>query len=436
MKILMATNTYLNVVGGLEKSVQSFARKFRDLGHEVLIAGPDFVGQELGQDQPKRKKNQSKEDSHPLQKAPFSLSLPFRGKLERKIAAFNPDIVHAHHPFLMGEMALRFSAYYGKPVVFTYHILFNEYAHYLPSVSSRFSKVFLVTLAAGFCNLVSRVIAPSESVREVLRGQGVQTQLEVVPTGIEYAQFSKGNRDKKRQELGLSDQAVLLGYVGRLAPEKNLNFLMENVLRFMDENKEAHFLVAGKGPSENELKQRLESSGLSDRFHFMGALQGQELIDCYHALDIFVFTSKSETQGLVLCEAMAAGVPVVAIDAPGVREVIQDLKNGRLVAHENHEEFQMALSWCMTQSESQLNQIRHNAQETAKAFSMDLCAAKALEVYREVQKDFSSRQWGLVNRIVRCFKIELMILSNFVRSLACALSALISPQFFEQEKRV
>ena len=148
-------------------------------------------------------------------------SLPFRPKLERAIAKFKPDVIHAHHPFLMGEMALRFSAYYDRPVIFTYHIMFSQYAHYLPSFSPAFSERFLVELAAGFCNLSTRVIAPSESVREILRAQGVKTAIDVVPTGVDVKKYAHGNRDKIRKELGLPENAVLLGHVGRLAPEKN-----------------------------------------------------------------------------------------------------------------------------------------------------------------------------------------------------------------------
>ncbi len=417
MKILMVTNTYLNVVGGLEKSIQSFTQKLRELGHKVLIAGPEFVGEEIGGSQ----------GSHPLTSRHSPLSLPFRGKLEKIIAQFNPDIIHAHHPFLMGEMALRFSAYYARPVIFTYHIMFNQYAHYLPSVSSRLSETFLVEMAKGFCNMSTRVIAPSESVRAILREQGVLRPIDVVPTGIDTAKFAHGNREKKRKELGLSEKSVLLGYVGRLAPEKNLEFMAEQVARLMNTNKNIHFLVVGKGPSEKNLEKAFGHVDVFSRLHFMGALQGQDLVDFYHAMDVFVFASKSETQGLVLCEAMAAGVPVVALDAPGAREVVKDFKNGRLISGEHEEEFQAALAWCADQKDEKLSRMKQSARETVDAFGLEVCAVRALETYRAANQDYSClTDAHKDSKIGRCFRCELKIMANFIRAAFLALQSMIS----------
>ncbi len=421
MKILMVTNTYLNVVGGLEKSIQSFTQKLRELGHKVLIAGPDFVGEEIG----------GSKGAHPLADKYAPVVFPFRGKLEKIIAQFNPDVIHAHHPFLMGEMALRFSAYYARPVIFTYHIMFNQYAHYLPSVSSCLSGTFLVEMAAGFCNLSTRVIAPSESVRKILCDQGVKKPIDVVPTGVDIAKFSRGNREKKRRELGLSKESILLGYVGRLAPEKNLEFLTAQVAQLMNTNKNVHFLVVGKGPSEKDLEKAFSHMDILPRLHFLGALQGQDLVDCYHAMDVFVFASKSETQGLVLCEAMAAGVPVVALDAPGVREVVKDFENGRLISGGHEEEFQSALVWCVSQEGRKLIQLKQNARETVNAFGLEICAVRALETYRSAMQDYSCLKNAHKNRELKlwqCFRIELKIAGNFLRSFFRAVSKTLFKQ--------
>jgi len=419
MKILMATNTYLNVVGGLEKSVLSFASKFRELKHGVAIAGTDFV--EIS--------GNTKNSSLPLTRHPL-FSLPFRAKLERIVAKFNADIIHAHHPFLMGEMALRFSAYYDKPVVFTYHIMFDQYSHYLPLISPSFSKRFLTELAVGFCNLCTRVIAPSESVRKILRAQGVKAAIDVVPTGVEAEKYLIGNRGKKRKELGLSEKAVLLGCVGRLAPEKNLDYLASQVLRFMQAHDNAYFFVAGKGPSCEMLKNIFSDAGLQARLLYMGALQGQDLIDSYHAMDVFVFASESETQGMVITEAMAAGIPVVALDAPGVREVVQDFENGRIVFTAESNEFQSAIEWCVARSAKDLASLKQKAIATAGSFSVDKCALRALEVYRMALQDYSSgsRKDQAQHKLLRCVRIELLIILNFVRAAILATRELFPKQ--------
>ncbi|MBI3313808.1 MAG: glycosyltransferase [Candidatus Omnitrophica bacterium] len=389
MKILMVTNTYLPIVGGLEKSIQSFTKKFQDWGHDVMIVMPDTE------------------------------------KMHQRIKAFQPDVIHVHHPFLMGEIALRWAARYTKPLVFTYHIMFDQYSHYLP-VSTPLAKRFLVELAVGFCNLSTQVIAPSESVREILRWQGVTTPIEVVPTGVEVGFFTQGNGKKMRQSLGIPDQAFVLGYIGRIAPEKNLEFLANVILRVMQEDENAHFVMAGKGPSEESLKKIFFDADLQNRLHVPGILQQKDLVDCYHAMDVFVFASQSETQGMVLCEAMAAGIPVVAVDAPGVREVVRDGENGRLLSYENEHEFQTALSWCREQPEPVWQRLKENARQTAENFSVDRSARRALEVYEIARRNHaiseSAKPW---RRFVGRPATEFNIMANLGRATGLALKEMV-----------
>lgn len=417
MKILMVTNTYFPIVGGLEKSIESFSAKFRQWGHEVIIAVPELEGMERNDQgiiqMPALHAGQSD----------FSLALPIFSALTKVVDSFQPDVIHTHHPFLMGEMALRLAARYAKPLVFTYHIMFDQYSHYLP-VPSYLGKRFLVELAVGFANMSTRVIAPSESVRKILQQIGVQKYIHVVPTGVEIEAFAEGNGAKVRQALGISAQDWVLGYVGRLAPEKNLEFLADGVIPFMKANSKAHFVIAGKGPSQGLLEKLFLEAGLKERLHMQGVMQGKDLADCYHAMDAFVFASKSETQGMVLCEAMAAGVPVIALDAPGAREVVKDFENGRLLKRENKEEFQDALTWCFECDSHQWKKLQENAKKTARIFSMDTCAKHALKVYEAALADDLSliiakqNEW---RRWMRRFRAEWNIMANFGRATRLAL---------------
>ncbi len=424
LKILMVTNTYLNIVGGLEKSVQSFSARFREMGHQVLIAGPDFVGQELGKPAAAKKRrrffNRKAPEAQPaLQNNDTQtlLAMPFAHRLTKVIDRFKPDIIHAHHPFLMGEMGLRFAARYDRPLVFTYHILFNQYSHYLGGSSSVANR-FLVELAAGYANNVTRIIAPSESVRQILLEEGVHKTIDVVPTGVDVAVFSQGNRGAARQKLGVTEENILIGHIGRISIEKNIEFLTQAVIRLLRENENAHFMLAGKGPLSETIEKLFDDPQISKRVHITGALQGQDLVDHYHALDLFVFSSKSETQGMVLTEAMAAGVPVLGIDAPGVRETIQDKENGRLV---KDEEFDEALSWCVNKAanKSEWEQMRQNARATAETFSVDKCAKSALRTYRAAADDYAQTREKM--RFFQRFKVEIDILYNFSRAGILAL---------------
>lgn len=423
MKILMVTNTYLPIVGGLERSIQSFTQKFREWGHEVIIAVPKLEGMET---------NETGIVTIPAiyhtKSNDFPIVFPLFTSLEKLVDSFQPDVIHAHHPFLMGEMALRLAAQYAKPVVFTYHIMFDHYSHYLP-IPTSLSKRFLVELAVGFCNLSTRVIAPSESVRDILKLEGVKTVIDVVPTGVDIPVFADGDGERMRSVLGVPQEAFVLGYVGRLAPEKNLEFLAKTVAGFMKKNTQVHFIVAGKGTSEEAIHKIFTDTGVRSRLHPIGVVHEKNLADCYHALDAFVFASKSETQGMVLCEAMAAGIPVIAIDASGVREVVKDQKNGRLLLQENKNEFSSALAWCLQRIGSQeWKALKSGAKETAKIFSNENCARRALEVYEKVIADNFSplakgeHEW---DRLIRRFNAEWKIMENFGRATGLALKEII-----------
>jgi len=384
MKILMMTNTYAPMVGGVEESIRSFTCEFEKLGHEVMIVAPDCEGappDEVGVIRLRAIQNFN--NSH------FSIALPMSGLLQELMKTFVPDIIHCHHPFWMGDIALRLSSQFRIPLVFTYHTMFEQHMHYLP-VQNEGTKRFIIELFAGYANLASQVIVPSESVHAILLERGVKTPMAVVPTGVDLQKFSKGNGAAVRKRLGIPSNAVVIGHVGRLALEKNLEFLASSVAAYLKKETKVHFLVGGEGPLKAKIREIFSKQGAGKRLHLAGVLKDQALVDCYHAMDIFAFASLSETQGIVLVEAMAAGVPVVAIDASGVREVVKDGYNGRLVFEEDQDHFLAALSWCLGQPSGEFQQMKKNAQAATKEFAVGLCADRMLKVYQEVRaRDFA-----------------------------------------------
>jgi glycosyltransferase involved in cell wall biosynthesis len=269
------------------------------------------------------------------------------------------------------------------PLVFTHHTMYEQYTHYVPGDSPALKR-FVMELSTGYANLCDLVIAPSESVKETLCHRSVVTPIEVIPTGVDVERFTQGYGSRFRVAMDIPLDAFVVGHVGRLAPEKNLTFLAEAVCKFLRENDHAHFLVAGVGPSEADIRNRFEKAGMTGRLHIIGILQAGELADAYHVMDVFAFASQSETQGMVLTEAMAAGVPVVAVDASGVREVVIDGKNGRLLFNENLKAFSSALAWVASLSPAQRQALREAARETAECFSMPRCAARTLRIYESL----------------------------------------------------
>ncbi len=380
MKILQMTNTYFPLVGGIEQSIRSFCDEFRRLGHEVLIVAPSQEGKAEDEEHIIRVPALRK-----FYKTDFSLNLPVPGLLPRIMKTFSPDIVHSHHPFFMGDFALRLSRQYHRPLVFTYHIMVEKYVHYLP-IQNESAKRFVIEIAAGYANLADQVIVPSQSVREILLDRGVISPIAVIPTGVDLERSSNGNGVDFRERNGIPPEAFIIGHVGRLAPEKNLDFLVSCLVELLKKEPRVHVLMVGQGPSRKIIEAAFEQAGLGKRLHLTGFLYKEALVDAYCAMDVFAFTSLSETQGVVLLEAMAAGVPVVTVDAPGTREVVKDRWNGRIIENPNHQEFINALAWILNCSFEELRALKEQAKGMVEGYAMSSCARRMLEVYEGLRR--------------------------------------------------
>jgi 1,2-diacylglycerol 3-alpha-glucosyltransferase len=242
----------------------------------------------------------------------------------------------------------------------------------------------VIRLATMYANLCSSVVAPSRSIARLLLDRGVGCPIVEIPTGVDVSFFAAGNGKRFRRDNHLPEEAMVIGHVGRLAPEKNLPYLAEAVAIFLEKAPEAHFLVIGDGPSQPEIRQTFADRHLEDRLHLIGEASGNRLRDAYSAMDLFVFSSKSETQGMVLVEAMAAGRPVIALDASGSREVIQDGQNGRLLpADASRENFAAALQEFRSEPDLAKKWISA-ARHTAQRFSRNTCAEKMEKLYLTV----------------------------------------------------
>ncbi|WP_237065118.1 glycosyltransferase [Microbulbifer guangxiensis] len=380
MNIVMLTNTYLPHVGGVARSVAAFSAEYRKRGHRVLVVAPTFADTDPAEKDVLR--------IHALQNfngSDFSVALPFSGDLSERLDEFRPDIVHSHHPFLLGMTALRIARSREIPLVFTHHTLYERYTHYVPA-DSQALKRFVIELATRYANLSSLVFAPSQSIAELLRSRGVTTPIAEVPTGVAAEQFEPADGAAARRQYGIPESAFLLGHLGRLAPEKNLEFLAAAAAEFMQAHSDSHFLLVGSGPSARTIENLFQSRGLGDRLHMPGTLQGAPQRNAYRAMDAFIFASTSETQGMVLTEAMAAGTPVIALDANGTREVVKNGINGCLVSSENSREFASAIDWLYLQPPAEREAIRKAALETAESFSMENCAERALSLYQPLLK--------------------------------------------------
>ena len=418
MNIVMFTNTFTPHVGGVTRSVEAFTAEYRKRGHRVLVVAPEFS------DMPPNEIDVVRIPAiQNFNGSDFSVVLPVSGLLTEVLDEFGPEIIHAHHPYLLGVTALRVARYRHLPLVFTHHTRYEEYTHYVPGNAPMLRR-FIIEAAIRYANLSDQVFAPSGSIAELLRERGVTTAIETVPTGVTVEDFEHGDGDRFRTQLDIPADAFVVGHLGRLAPEKNIGFLAAAMTTFARTESRAHCLVIGAGPSGQTLRDTFNREGLTARLHIAGVLEQPDLSDALHAMDVFAFASKSETQGMVLTEAMAAGVPVVALDAPGVREVVRDGNNGRLLRGNSETAFVDALKWAANQPPEQRHIFQQAARKTADAFSMRNSANTALTCYENLRSrtsTASAEQEARWHQLLELIRVEWEILKGIGSATESAL---------------
>jgi glycosyltransferase involved in cell wall biosynthesis len=415
----MFTNTYLPHVGGVARSVDTLCSGLRRRGHKVLVIAPTFKGHE--------------EDTPGVMRVPalkhmgnsdYSMPIPLSRSIQDEIDAFGPDIVHSHHPFLLGHTALRVAATCGVPLVYTYHTRYDIYVRQFVD-SQRLWPDLVRNLANGYANLADAIIAPSQSMKDLLLRQEVRSPISVIPTGIDTERFAKGNCAGNHKRPGLTKEDVVVGHLGRLTAEKNLDFLFAAAVRFLEENPKAQFIFAGDGPMRAEMTARLDKDPVRPRMHFLGPKEGDDVVAFYSAIDVFAFASRSETQGLVVAEALASGVPVVALDASGVRDALRHCASCvQLGADASPEAFAAALSGFAGRSTDQIEKDRIAARAGAEPYSIAAMLENVEALYAQVSEvarseDQQSRsEW---ERILEGLAAEVDMLENLFRAVGITL---------------
>jgi len=322
MKILFVSDVYFPRINGVSTSIETFRRELRARGHIVHLIAPDYFA--------------PSSDESDILRVP-SRSLPFdpEDRLMRhgwamqhlgRLHAESYDIVHVQTPFVAHYLGLRLARTMGIPCVETYHTFFEEYLyHYIPFLPKGMMRGVARRFSRHQGNSLDRMVVPSRPMLEMLREYGVTTDAEVIPTGLQPDSFVPGDRMRFRQRYGIPSERPVMLFVGRVAHEKNIGFLLQVLACVRREIGDILFVIAGEGPARDALEKEVEQLGLAGNVMFIGYLDRHtELNDCYRAADVFVFSSRTETQGLVLLEAMAQSIPVVAIAEMGTRDVLRE----------------------------------------------------------------------------------------------------------------
>jgi len=324
VRVALFTNNYLPFCGGVTTSVETLRRGLEARGHEAWVLAPRFRADAA--DGPRV----IRYPSIPAATYPeFVLAVPFAPRVTRRVRRLDVEVFHSHHPFLLGPAARRLARQQRRPLVFTYHTRYDKYAHYVPFRRSLVEDV-AVRLSTRFASGADAVIAPSRVIRDELVARGVRTPIAVVPTGVDLTRFCPGDSEAARRQLGLDPRDVIVLYVGRLDREKSVDLILLAFERVAGTVPRARLVLVGTGTQEGELRRRAARSAVSERVTFLGVRPHDTLPTCYQAADLFVFASETETQGLVLAEAAACGLPAVAVSAPGCDEVVRDGETGVL----------------------------------------------------------------------------------------------------------
>src|SRR5688572_271719 len=308
MRVLFVSDVYFPRVNGVSTSIRTFRSDLELLGMETALVAPAYPEAPEDADAsiirvPSGRVPRDPEDRR------------FHGRELRRVLspalAARVDLVHIHTPFIAHYAGVRFAREHGLPVVATYHTFFEDYLHhYVPIMPRGIGRLLARRFTRSQCRDVNELISPSEPMREALRAYGVTTPIEVLPTGMPAESFNRGDGLRFRKRFELSAKRPLLLYVGRVAFEKNIDFLLRMFVKVRAHQPDAMFVIAGEGPARDSLTRLARELGVAGSVRFIGYLDRRgDLPDCYAAGDVFVFASRTETQGLVLLEAMAQATP-------------------------------------------------------------------------------------------------------------------------------
>lgn len=381
MRILKVSDVHFPRVNGVSTSIETFRRALAQFEVEVRLVVPRYGSE---QEEP----GVVRVSGRPVPRDPEDRLVHWgamHGAVRR--AALECDLIHIQTPFIAHPAGVKAARALGLPVIATYHTLFEEYLqHYAPFLPKSWLRALARQISRRQCNALDAVIVPSSAMRERLTAYGVTAPIHVLPTGIPLSRFSTGNRVRFRARHGIPPEQPVILYVGRVAFEKNIGFLLDMCALALKTRPDLLFLVTGHGPAVPELKAQADRLGISHAVRFLGYLdRNGELQDCYAAADTFVFASHTETQGLVLLEAMAMGLPVVALAEMGTVDILTS-GQGCVVPRHDAEDFATALTALLADPE-RLWRLADEARNYAATWSDQAMASRLAQLYRRLITD-------------------------------------------------
>jgi glycosyltransferase involved in cell wall biosynthesis len=383
MRVLFVSDVFFPRVNGVSTSIATFRADLERLGVGTLLVAPRYAGETVSEERGVVRVAGSKVPGDPEDRRMRW------GALRRALAGLEResfDLVHVHTPFVAHYAGVREARRRGVPVLATYHTFFEEYLHhYVPVLPRPLGRTLARAFTRSQCSAVQALVAPSEPLRQVLCEYGVDTPVHVIPTGLPADRFPPGNAARFRALAQLPAHRPLVTYVGRVAHEKNIDFLVRVFERVRQSVPEAMLIIAGEGPAREPLRKLVEQLGLTADVRFVGYLdRDTSLLDCYAAASVFAFASRTETQGLVLLEALAQGTPVVSTAELGTKSILAPAC-GALIAEEREEPFAAAVVQVLRDADLR-GLLSAQARTYARGWSSASMAIRLAELYRTLPR--------------------------------------------------
>ena len=382
MHIAYFTNFYLPVVNGVVRSVQVFREAFTAMGHNVFI----FAQEDDYED------TEPFIFRYPSLRLPLAVdiptALPVSPFVDQLIPKLKLDVIHTHHPVLLGQTAATKARDYNLPLVFTFHTQYQEYTHYFPFPQEQvqeFLKNRVIHWMRDFMRKCQHIVIPSESMRSILVNEyGLVDRFTVIPTGIDVTPFKKADGDVLRSEWNWPDDKIIIS-AGRLAEEKNWATLLRAFASAQKVQPNLRLVLLGDGPQAEALRQLAGELAITDRVTFTGNVPFTEIPNYLKAADVFAFASITETQGIVTLEAMAAGLPSVAVDGSGTKDILEHDKQGFLVQNDAQDLADGIIK--LINDPGLMSRFRSAALRRSLAFDNTRLARKMLKVYEQAIQD-------------------------------------------------
>ena len=401
MRIAFFTNCYKPIVNGVVIAISLLKEAYEKKGHQTYIFAPqvdDYIDEE---------KNIFRYRSVNLtHKVKYPLAIPLSFRAKRTLTQFNPDIIHIHHPFLLSSPAIIYGRELGIPRILTLHTQYEKYTHYFSPIPERLTREVVKKIIVNLACKIDCFTTPSSSMKELIKKHGIENRIEVIPNAIKLDVFREKDERKCteiREKYKIAKDEKIILYLGRVAKEKSIDKLLEAIAllqrRGVDKVK---LLIVGKGPALEELQELAKSLQIEKETIFTGEVKNEEVKHYYKIAYLFATASLTETFGIVIIEALASGIPVLAIKAPGIVDIITDGVEGLLVENEVVK-LTDALEKVVRNPQLR-EELSRGALKTSTQYDINIISDRMLSLYQEMieqEKDRNLKKDLITNNAVK-----------------------------------